>query len=214
MPKLTDYVREGFKRRARPWDRAELPEWWDLAMWAGLAGVILMLVVGALLDRGGTDRPPGGTAGGMPPYAVQSLNPYASAGSGTRPGPRPPAGTGTASPMTSTDFAATAPARVQVTGGGTTVVPAGARNVALAAARATATGDWSGIPYIGTGRPPKAKKTPAGSVVGALTVADPATTGNAQYLFSATVRHGAAARPYLVRIAVERGVSGYAVRAP
>ena len=216
MPKLTDYVREGYRRRQRPWDRTELPEWWDVAIWVAVAAVVLMLVVGGVLSR--DDSPAADNTGKAPPaYPVQTLNPSALASPGS--GSAPPSGAANASPeppveLNPESFEATNAVQVQMTGGGTTVVPAGARNVALAAARAAATGDWKGIPFIGTARPPAPQTpTPQGSVRGEITVADPSVTGNSQYRFTAQVTHGGNANPRAVRLLVERNGSGYAIRA-
>ncbi|GAA4096760.1 hypothetical protein [Actinomadura miaoliensis] len=217
MPKLTDYVRAGYRRRQRPWDRTELPEWWDVAVWVAVGGIVMMLAVGAVVGRGESSG--GATTGSKPPpYAVETLNPR---GSGTTPGAASaPSTTSTAPSQTppagvsAKDFTASAAMSVPVTGGGTTVVPAGARNVAMAAAKATATGDWTGIPFVGAARPTPARTpAPPGSVVGEITVTDPSVTGNSQYRFSATIRHGGTAKTHVVEILVERDESGYAIRA-
>jgi hypothetical protein len=212
MAKMTDYVREGFKRRRRPWDRTELPEWWNLAVWFGLAGIVAMVALAAVF---GPDGAPGPNTAKPVPYSVQSLNPYSSSSASGGPAfAAPTAGSDSPSAgVSGTDFAATDPAQVPMTGGGRAVVPAGALNVALAAAKATATGDWTGIPFVGARRPAATGRTPHGFVIGAVTVADPGVTGNSQYVFSATISHGGAAKPHLVKIAVELGQSGYAVRA-
>jgi hypothetical protein len=213
MPKMTDYVREGFNRRRRPWHRAELPEWWNLAVWVALAGIGVMLLVSALLDPSGSTGAPDATQ--PPAYSVQKINPYAtpSASGGSTAGTPTPDASSPAQGGPTGDFASTAAVQVPKTGGGTAVVPAGARNVALAAAKAAATGDWTGIPFTGHAKPPKARRTPQGSVVGQLTVTDPAITGNNLYLFSTTITHGGAAKPYQYRVAVEGDQSGYAIRA-
>jgi hypothetical protein len=215
MAKITDYVREGFDRRRRPWDRTDLPEWWDLMAWAAVIGIIAALLLSAVLDRGGSSDSTADTAGGGPGYQVQALNPYS-----TSPSPQDSAPAGaTASPSgapadaSAKEFTATAAVQVPMTGGGTAVVPAGARNVALAAARAEATGDRAGIPFVGTARSAKAPSTPQGSVIGEVTVTDPTITGNSQYLFTANITHGPDAKPNTVQIAVEYASSGYAVRA-
>jgi hypothetical protein len=212
MPKMTDYLREGFNRRRRPWHRSELPEWWNLAVWVGLAGIGGMLLISALLDPGGSTDAPDATQ--PPAYSVQKINPYAtpSASGGPAAGTPTPDASSPAQGGPTGDFASTAAVQVPKAGGGTAVVPAGARNVALAAAKAAATGDWTGIPFIGRTRPPKAHRTPEGSV-GQLTVTDPAITGNAQYLFNVTITHGAPNKAYEYRIAVESDQSGYAIRA-
>ncbi|MEV5709693.1 hypothetical protein [Actinoallomurus sp. NPDC052274] len=223
MPKMTDYVREGFNRRRRPWHRTELPEWWNLAVWVALAGIGLLLLLSALLEP---DTPSGTTTSSRPPaYSVQKINPYAtpSASDGSEAGTPTPdasdAGTPTPGPGGPTgpeptgDFAATDAVEIPKVGGGTAAVPAGARNVALAAAKAAATGDWTGIPFIGRARPPKARRTPQGSVIGQVTVTDPSVTGNTLYLFSAMITHGGASKAYQYRVAVERDQSGYAVHA-
>jgi hypothetical protein len=49
-------------------------------------------------------------------------------------------------------------------------------------------------------------------VGGQLTVKDPRITGTGQYQFSAEIIPGGAAQPRTVRITVERGPDGYAVR--
>lgn len=221
MPKMTDYVREGFKRRRRPWDRAELPEWWDLVGWVGLAGVVAALVFGAIFSTGGSGGD-GTEDAGAPRYSAQTLNPYtpspapsASGSTATTPAETSPApGAGPPQGVETKDFTATAAAQVPLIRGGTAVVPAGARNVAVAAARAQATGDWAGIPFVGPKRLPAAsmKANPQGSVIGEVTVTDPSVTGNTQYLFSATITRGGGAKPYVVQIAVERDRSGYAIR--
>ncbi|WP_345361453.1 hypothetical protein [Actinoallomurus liliacearum] len=230
MPKMTDYVREGFNRRRGPWHRTELPEWWNLAVWVSLAAVGLILLLSALLEP---DSSTDTTSSSQPPaYSVQKINPYAtpsassestagtptpdasgSTGSGSAAGTPAPGASGSTGSGSTGDFAATAAVQVPKVGGGTAVVPAGARNVASAAAKAAATGDWTGIPFIGRTRPPKAHRTPQGSVIGQLTVTDPAVTGNTLYLFSATITHGGAAKAYQYRVAVERDQSGYAVHA-
>jgi hypothetical protein len=210
MPKLTDYARKGFKKRRRLWDGGELPEWWDLLVWGALALVGVMLAVGAITDHG-SSRDAAGTR--QPVHQVQTVNPYAtpSASAGAAPsGPADPAPSGTPGDS-GADFAATAPVQVPRTGGGTAVVPTGARAVASAAANAEATGVWSGVPLTGTARPDAPRRFPHGRVVGALTVEDPAVTGNGAYVFSATVTHGTAARSYLVKITVQRTPDGYAV---
>lgn len=222
MPKITDYVREGFKKRRRPWEHTELPEWWDVVIWVSLGGVIVAVVLGAALGGGGSKGIP---AADSPRYAVQSLNPYATPTPGTSitsvptPGVSP---VSSASPTpdpgdssggtSATDFSATAAVQVAQTGGGTAIVPAGARNVAVAAARAEATGDWTGIPLAVSGKRPTGPKTPQGTVTGTITVENPAVTGSGSYVFSATVTHDGTAKPYLVQIAVERAASGYVVR--
>ncbi|MBO2465320.1 hypothetical protein [Actinomadura violacea] len=220
MPKLTDYARKGFNRRRRPWESAELPEWWDAAVWVAAGGVVVVLVLSALLGGGGRTSGASGDSGARP-YPVQTLGARPTEGAGASPSP---GGTGSTAPAPSVpageqvkDFTATAAVQVPVTGGGTTVVPAGARNVALAAARATATGNWSGIPFSGTGRPTGSATGAAGrparqAAVSGLTVADPAVTGNSEYRFSATITGAGGAKPSVVPITVERDVSGYAVR--
>ncbi|MBC6458083.1 hypothetical protein [Actinomadura sp. HBU206391] len=215
MPKITDYVREGFDRRSRPWDRTELPEWWDLVVWVALAGVIAMLLLGAVFGRGGSSEDAGGDERR---FAVRSLNPYTvtPAPSADEAASATP-GTGAPSPAPgeapTEDFTATAAVRVPVTGGGTTVVPAGARNVAFAAATAEATGDWTGILFVGAARPSAAPAYPRGSVAGEITVKDPRVTGTGQYLFSATITRDGNAASRRVEITVERGPDGYAIRA-
>jgi hypothetical protein len=93
------------------------------------------------------------------------------------------------------------------------VVPAGARNLAQAAARAAATGDWNGIPLTDRSSA-GAVRTPEGSVVGDISVTDPAVTGNSVYLFGATIRHGPGEPPYRIKITVERTQSGYVATPP
>ncbi|WP_141578176.1 hypothetical protein [Actinomadura sp. WMMA1423] len=216
MPKLTDYARQGFRRR-RLAKETELPEWWNIAVWAGVGGIVLMLVVGAVLDRG--DSSGAATAANQAPrYPVQTLDPRALSASPTPDDTTPtaPAGPSQALPtgVSAKDFTATAAARVLMTGGGATVVPAGALNVASAAAKATVSGDWKGIPFIGTARPSPAKvRMPPGSAVKGITVADPTRTGNSQYLFSATITHPGGARPDVVDLLVEPDGDGYAMRA-
>ncbi|MGI8330898.1 hypothetical protein ACRYCC_13110 [Actinomadura scrupuli] len=217
MPKMTDYVREGFQKRRRPWETAELPEWWNLMVWVGLAVVGGILVVGMILADGSSPK-----VGQSPRrYAVETLNPYSptaapsapATGSVTGPATAPPAGPGPVpTAFTAADFAATAPAQVPLTGGGSTVVPTGARNVGVAAAKAEATGDWTGIPLAGAAKPPKRARTPGGVVVGQVTVTDPSVTGTNTYMFSATVSHDGGAKPYLVQLTVERTSRGYAIR--
>jgi hypothetical protein len=209
---MTDYVREGFKRRRRPWDRTELPEWWNLVIWVALAGVIAIVLLDAVFGPDGASGP---DTAAPPPYPVQSLNPYASSSASDGSASAAPTADpgGPPADVPGTDFAATAAVQVPVTGGGLAAVPAGARNVALAAAKATATGDWTGIPFIGAARPPTTRRTPQGAVIGEPTVADPGVTGNSQYLFSAKITYGGGAKRYLARIAVELGQSGYGVRA-
>lgn len=204
---MTDYVREGFRRRPRPWQRAELPEWWNIAIWAGVAGIVAILAAGAL--TGGESKT---AAAGKPrPYAPQTLDPRgASAPPSTAGTPAP-----TASPAApaSRDFTDATPVQVRVTGGGTTVVPAGARNLALAAARAKANGALTGIPLAGAAPPTVAPAGPApGTAVADLTVADPAKTGNTRYRFAAKVKR-AGGRAHAVRILVEPSQDGYVVRA-
>lgn len=200
MPKLTDYVRQGFRKRRRVWNGGELPEWWDLLVWGALALVGVMLVVGAIFDGGSSED----TARRRPAYLVQTVNPYVTP-SAADPVPSSTPGHSAA------DFAAAAPVQVAQTGGGTAIVPAGARDVASAAANAEATGSWSGIPLTGTTRPRAAHRTPHGRVIGTITVEDPTVTGNGSYVFSATITHGTAARSYLVKITVQRTPEGYAV---
>jgi hypothetical protein len=214
MPKLTDYARQGFRRR-RLFQDTELPEWWSIAVWAGVGGVVLMLVVSAVFDRGGSSGS-ATTGGEAPRYQVQTLDPRSLSISPSPGGATP---TASASPsqvlptgVSPKDFTATAPAKVAVTGGGTTVVPAGALNLASAAATATVTGNWKGIPFIGAARPSPAKSMPRGSAVQGITVADPAQTGNSQYVFSATITHAGGARPDVVEVLVEPDGDGYAMR--
>jgi hypothetical protein len=212
MPKMTDYVRQGFKRRQRPWDQAELPEWWNLVIWAALLAVVAAVAVGAVIDRG---RPPEEVSGSSRRYTVQTVNPYApspTSTSTTSTAPTAPTAPAQGTDGTGMDFTATAAVQVRMTKGGTIPVPAGARDLAIAAARAMATGDWAGIPLIGAVTPSPAPPTPTGSVVGEVTVTDPRVTGNSRYLFSASIRHDPNAKPYPVEIAVERAGSGYAVR--
>lgn len=215
MAKMTDYVREGFDRRRRPWDGTELPEWWNLAVWVALAAVGAAIVFAALTDREGSAPAPEAD-GPSPRFSIQAMNPY-------KPSPTPGrTASGTPSPAASglppspgepgRDFTAIAPVQVRMAQGGTVPVPAGARDLALAAAKALATGDWTGIPLAGTATPGAAPKTPTGSVAGELTVTDPKVTGNTRYVFSTSIRHDPAARPYEVKISVERAGSGYAVR--
>lgn len=212
MPKMTDYVRKGFKKRRRLWEGGEVPEWWDIAVWVSLAGVIAIIVISVLTESGG-----GGTAAGSPPpYHVQSLNPYAqptpTASSVTSSGTPSAQPSGSAPDSPSSDFSATAAVQVAMTGGGgTAIVPAGARNVALAAAKAEATGDWKGIPFVGVSRPPAAARTPQGTVTGEITVENPSVTGNGSYLFSTTITHGPGTKSFLVQIAVQRMPTGYAI---
>ncbi|WP_395105143.1 hypothetical protein [Actinomadura sp. SCN-SB] len=211
MPKMTDHVRAGFKRRRRPWEAVELPEWWTLAIWAGLAGVVVALVVSGLAARGGSG---GATAGaGAVRYTIQPVNPHRVAP--TREAASPEAAGADAPPGPSQaprvpshgDFGATAPVRVPRTGGGMATIPAGAWNLALAAARAAATGDWTGVPVRGDAG--GVVKSPEGSVVGTVTVEDPAVTGPGLHRFSATITHGPAEPPYRVAIDVERDRSGF-----
>jgi hypothetical protein len=212
MPKMTDYVREGFRRRQRPWDRTELPEWWDVAVWTAAVGVIAVLVFSAAAGRGGSSGTAAQNDRGAS-YAVQTLGPQTPAAStalGVPAAPAEPTPTDSA-PVGFHDFSASAAVRVPVTGGGTTVVPAGARNVALAAARAATTGDWRGIPLVGKARPPAAQ-APTRSLLGQFTVADPAVTGNSRYEFSATFQEAGTAQRSVVQIVVERATSGYAIR--
>ena len=114
MPKMTDYVREGYQKRRRPWESAELPEWWNLMVWVGLAMVGGILVIGMLLADGsspGVEQVPR-------KYAVQTLNPYAPTATPSAPetGPATGPAAAPASPgpvptaFTAADFAATAPA--------------------------------------------------------------------------------------------------------
>jgi hypothetical protein len=217
MPKMTDYVREGFDKRRRPWESSELPEWWNLMVWVALAVIGAILLVSMLFTRGSSRH----TEQSPHRYAVQTLNPYATPTAATSSAPAGPSGpatgpaSGPASPpaaFTAADFAATAPAQVPLTGGGSAVVPTGARNVGLAAAKAAATGDWTGIPLAGTAKPPKSARTPQGLVIGQVTVTDPSVTGTNTYMFSATVSHDGGAKPYLVQITVERTSRGYAIR--
>jgi hypothetical protein len=209
MPKMTDYVREGFRRRQRPWQRVELPEWWNVAIWAGAAGIIAILLAGALNGGGSATTNSGSNA---PRYAPQTLNPAsASAPPSSRSTPGP-----TASPSVpataSRDFTDSTAVQIAVTGGGATVVPAGARNLALAAARAAANGAWTGIPMAGAARPTAPPPAPSpGTTVRHLTVEDPAVTGNTRYRFAALVRR-TGARTHAVRILVEPDQDGYVVR--
>lgn len=210
MPKMTDYVRQGFKRRRGPWHDTELPEWWNLVVWAALAGVVVSIGFGVLVDSGGT---PTTADGGSSRYVIQTVNPYTASPAPADTAPTAPTMPTRGSDGPDTDFTATAAVQVPMTeGGGTAPVPIGARNLATAAARAMATGDWTGIPLAGTGTPSPAPTTPTGSLVGEVTVADPRVSGNSRYLFSASIRHEATAEPYEVRIAVERAGAGYAVR--
>ncbi|GAA1832477.1 hypothetical protein [Actinomadura chokoriensis] len=223
MPKLTDYARKGFQRRRPPWKRVELPEWWDVAVWVAGGGVVAVIVLSAVLNGGGASGTVPGDAGARP-YPVQTLGSRLTDGPGAVPSgdlPAPPSSsTAAAAPAPAgpvgkpvKDFTATAAVRIPVTGGGTTVVPVGARNVALAAAIATTTGDWSGIPFTGPGRPTvSASRHGLGGSVARLTVADPAVTGNSAYRFSATIDDAGGAEPSAVPITVERNESGYAIR--
>ncbi|MGI5416819.1 hypothetical protein [Actinomadura luteofluorescens] len=215
MPKLTDYAREGFRRR-RLVKETELPEWWNIAVWAGVGGIILMLLVSAVLDRGGSSGA-APAASQAPRYQVQTLDPRGLTASPS-PGEETPTPSGGPSQVLPTgaaasNFTATAATRVPMTDGGATVVPAGALNVATASARAIVTGNWKGIPVIGTARPTPAKPMPRGSVVRGITVMDPTKTGNSQYRFSATITHPGGARPDVVELLVEPDGNGYAVRA-
>jgi len=200
MAKMTDYVREGFGKRRRPWSNTDLPEWWDLAVWVALAGAVGAVVISVALGGGFSGKAT--QTQSAPQYKVQTLNPFAS--------PSASPTTSVPSTFSATDFSATAAVQVAITGGGTTVVPAGAHNVALAAARAAATGDWTGIPLLGKHR--AGRRTPDGTVIGDVTVADPAVTGSGSYLFSAKISHHGTTRPYLVQIAVEQSASGYGIR--
>jgi hypothetical protein len=200
MPKLTDYVREGFRKRRRPWEGTELPEWWNILVWVALAAVCGMLALSAIFD----DGPGSGATQRRRPYVVQTVDPYPKV---TAPSPSGTPGRSRA------DFSTDAPVRVAKTGGGTAVVPAGARNVALAGANAEATGVWSGIPLTGAMTPGTAPRTPHGRVIGDITVQDPALTGTGSYVFSATITHDAVSRSYRVRITVGRTPRGYAVLA-
>ncbi|MEV0662583.1 hypothetical protein ACIBI3_22970 [Actinomadura luteofluorescens] len=216
MPKMTDYARKGFRRR-RLFQDTDLPEWWNIAVWAGVCGIVLMLAVSAVLDHGESSGTPT-TGREVPRYQVQTLDPRSLTASPS-PGAETPTASGAPSQVLPTgvsanDFTATAAAKAPVTGGGTTVVPAGALNLATAAARATVSGNWKGIPFIGTARPSSAKKgMPRGSAVQGITVADPSRTGNSQYLFSATIKGPGGARPEVVELLVEPDGRGYALRA-
>jgi hypothetical protein len=213
MPKITDYVREGFKRRQRPWDRTELPEWWNIAVWAGVVVVVGAILLGAIFDSGSSS---GDADAGAPAYPVRTLNPY-----GTDASPDPSASAAasadpSADPSSAPadgDFTVTAAAQVPMTGGGTAVVPVGARNVASAAATAEATGDWAAIPFTGGAKRPGRARTPLGSVIGQTTVQDPAVTGNSQYVFTAKITRGGTAAAHYVQITVEFADGSYAISA-
>ncbi|SNR51004.1 hypothetical protein [Actinomadura mexicana] len=215
MPKLTDYARQGFRRR-RLFQETELPEWWNIAVWAGVGGIILMLLVSAVFDHGDSSGT-ATSASQAPRYQVQTLDPRGLTASPS-PGEGTPTPSGSPSQVLPTgaaaaNFTATAATRVPMTDGGATVVPAGALNVAAASARAIVTGNWKAIPIIGTARPSPAKAMPRGSAVQGITVADPTKTGNSQYRFSATITHASGARPDVVDLLVEPDGRGYAVRA-
>ncbi|NDU77715.1 hypothetical protein GWI34_34660 [Actinomadura sp. DSM 109109] len=217
MPKMTDYARKGFRRR-RLIQETELPEWWNIAVWAGVGGIILMLVVSAVLDRGDSSGP-APASGPAPRYQVQTLDPRSLTASPS-PGETSPSGGPSGGPQqvlptgaAAFNFTATAATRVPMTDGGVTVVPAGALNVAVTSARAIVSGNWKGIPVIGDARPSPAKPMPAGSAVQKITVADPTKTGNSQYRFSATITHAGGKRPDVVDLLVEPDGDGYAVRA-
>ncbi|MFD0851106.1 hypothetical protein ACFQ07_02665, partial [Actinomadura adrarensis] len=66
------------------------------------------------------------------------------------------------------------------------------------------------IPFIGPARPKVPARTPRGVVLGAITVADPAVTGNSQYRFSARIAPNGT--PADVTILVEPDPTGYAIR--
>lgn len=215
MPKLTDYVRQGYRRRRRPWDESELPEWWSLAAWIGVGCIVVLLGISAVLARDDTAQARN-AGGGAARYPVETLNPssLASPGSeGASPSGSPGPSQSPPVELTPESFRATNAVRVPMSGGGSAVVPAGARNVALAAARAAATGDWKGVPFIGTRPTRTSTPTPQGSVVGELTVADPTVTGNSQYRFTAKITRGGGEEPYDLTIPVERDGTGYAIRA-
>ncbi|MEV3922891.1 hypothetical protein [Actinomadura coerulea] len=217
MPKLTDYARQGF-RRQRLLRASELPEWWNIAVWAGVGGVVLMLVISAVFARGDSSGVAPAAGGDAPRYQVQTLDPR---GLSASPGPDGETPTASGSPAqvlptgaSGNDFRASAALQVPMTGGGETVVPAGALNVAAAAATALVTGNWQGVPFVGTDRPPPARKPmPQGSAVTGISVADPAATGNSQYRFSATISHPGRARPDVLDFLVEPDGPGYALRA-
>ncbi|WP_433477223.1 hypothetical protein ACQPZP_09310 [Spirillospora sp. CA-142024] len=213
MPKLTDYARQGFRRR-RLLRESELPEWWNIAVWAGVGGIVLMLVAGAVFS--GDDSAGTTTAQSQAPrYQVQTLDPRGLSASPS-PGSTTPGATPTQVLPTgpsAKNFTATAATKIPMTGGGTTVVPAGALNAAMAAAQAAVTGNWKDVPLVGATRPPAKKAMPQGSVVKGISVTDPSMTGNSQYRFSATITHAGGARPDVVELLVEPDGSGYAVRA-
>lgn len=211
MPKMTDYVREAFRRRERPWRRVELPEWWTIATWAGAAGIAAILVAGAL--TGGSE---GATksGGAVHRFTPQTLDPRSAttAPSSTLSPTASPSAAPTSSASASVDFTDSTPVQVRQTGGGTTVVPAGARNLALAAARAKVTGVWTGIPTTSAAHPAAPPPAPSPDVaVGHLSVQDPAVTGNSRYRFTAKVKR-AGGRAHAVRILVEAGQGGYVVQ--
>ncbi len=67
------------------------------------------------------------------------------------------------------------------------------------------------MPLIGKIRH-RARPTPAGTVLGDVTVADPSVSGTGSYLFSAKISNNGTAQPYVIQIAVELRSPGYAVR--
>lgn len=202
---MTDYVRQGFARRRRPWDPADLPGWWDLAVWTAVLLIIGALAASVVLDLVG--REPERPARSPRRYAVQTLNPYAeNAGPSSL-----PSSPGAQNPATPDDFSASAAVRVPLTTGGR-----------RSFRRAPATWPWPRPRprRSATGRGPDGRYRapvqgaphPLGTVQDGITVADPAATGTGSYVFSAMIRHDAGARAYLVRITVERTPRGYAIR--
>ncbi|OLT35465.1 hypothetical protein BJF79_32420 [Actinomadura sp. CNU-125] len=208
MPKMTDYVRAGFDRRRRPWDRAELPEWWDLVVWAGLAALIAMLLLGAVFGR---DDASGAATGDDAGFAVRTLNPHT-----FTPAPTP-SGDGPASsgePPGGDDFTATAPCGTPMTGGGTAVVPAGARNAALAAAEAAGHRRLDGRPVRRDRAAVPGARDPGGFRGRGADRPGPRRDGDGPVPVQRDDPAGRRGADRPVRITVERGPEGYAVRAP
>jgi hypothetical protein len=121
---LSDTAKKGFRNSQR---RVFVPEWMQLAQWAALAIIPIIVLIGFMKPD---------VAAGPSRSAGDTVN------TGTNNGSTPP--------VNDTLIIADGKMiRLPKVGGGTVAVPSGAAEVAKAAGLATWTGDWGGVPVSG-----------------------------------------------------------------
>jgi hypothetical protein len=218
MGQLTDYVREGFRRRRKPWQGGEVPDWWGLAQWGALGGVGIILLVSGIAAANGSGSSGDDTGDGPGAFPVLSGPPVTST-SGPAPSSAPtsaPSAGPTATPATGpdADFTSLDPVDVPLTGSGALIsAPEGAVNLARAGALASARGQWDGIPIVGRRQTPRTRH-PQATLTGRLSLFNPAVTGTSRYLFTVgTDDDGPGPSPARqVKITVARVGQGFAVQ--